>query len=171
VRGDVRLAIIAAVADNRVIGAGGKMPWKLSTDLKRFKQLTLGKPVIMGRRTWVSLGKPLADRLNIVVTRDRRFSADGGVVAHSFDEGVAIAEDWARAHHVDEVMVIGGGEIYAQAMARASRLYLTHVQARPDGDTHFPDVPPSIWRVASHESHPAGEKDTAPTRFVIYERQ
>lgn len=166
-----RLALIAAVAENGIIGADGEMPWKLSTDLKRFKQLTLGKPVIMGRHTWVSLGKPLSDRLNIIVTRDRRFTADGGIVAHTLDEGIAIADDWARGQHVDEVMVIGGGEIYRQAIDKADRLYLTHVLARPSGDTHFPDVPASMWRATLQESHPAGEKDTAATRFVVYERR
>jgi dihydrofolate reductase len=166
-----RLALIAAVAENGVIGADGKIPWKLSTDLQRFKRLTLGKPVIMGRRTWASLGKPLVDRLNIVVTTDRHFTADGAIVVRSLDEGIAVAQDWARAHHADEVMVIGGGEIYAQAIGNADRLYLTHVAARPDGDTHFPEVMPSIWRAASQESHPASDKDTAATRFVVYERQ
>lgn len=166
-----RLALIAAVAENGVIGADGKMPWKLSTDLKRFKQFTLGKPVIMGRRTWASLGKPLVDRLNVVVTRDGRFAADGAIIASSLDEAVALAQDWARANGADEIMVIGGGEIYAQAIGRADRLYLTYVQASPEGDTHFPDVSPSIWREVSQESHPAGERDTAATRFVVYERR
>jgi dihydrofolate reductase len=166
-----RLALIAAVAENGVIGADGKMPWKLSTDLKRFKQLTLGKPVIMGRRTWASLGKPLVDRLNIVVTHDRRFSADGAVVAHSLDEAVALANDWARGQGGDEVMVIGGGEIYRQAIGKADRLYLTHVEAAPAGDAHFPEVPTTVWQATSRESHPAGDKDTAPTRFVVYDRR
>ncbi len=169
--GDVRLALIAAVANNGVIGADGKMPWKLSTDLKRFKRLTIGKPVIMGRLTWDSLSKPLADRLNIVVSRDRSFAADGAIVARSLDEAAAVAGDWARGHHADEIMVIGGGEVYAQAIGRADRLYLTHVQARPEGDTHFPEVRPEMWREISRESFSAGERDTAATEFAVYDRR
>ena len=169
--GDIRLAIIAAVAENRIIGARGAMPWRLSSDLKRFKQLTLGKPVIMGRRTWVSLGKPLAGRLNIVVTSNAGFHADGAVVAHSLDEAVAMASDWARGRGVSEIMVIGGGAVYAEAIGRADRLYLTHVHARPEGDTVFPEIAQSLWRAASREDHAAGEMDSAASAFVVYERQ
>ena len=169
--GDIKLAIIAAVAENRIIGADGAMPWKLSTDLKRFKQLTLGKPVIMGRRTWQSLGKPLVGRLNIVVTGDEGFVADGGVTAHSFDEAVALASDWARGHGVAEIMVIGGGKIYAEAIGKADRLYLTWVRARPVGDTGFADFAPESWSELSRESYPAGETDSEATEFVVYERR
>lgn len=168
---DIRLALIAAVADNRVIGINGTMPWKLATDLRRFKQLTLGKPVVMGRRTWESLRKPLAGRLNIVISGNHGFVADGGVVAHSLDEAIAIAKDWARGHGCNEVMVAGGGDIYAQAIGRADRLYITHIHSRPEGDAHFPEIDAAIWRAVSRESHPAGERDSEATEFVVYERR
>lgn len=169
--GHVRVALIAAVADNRVIGRRGEMPWKLSTDLRRFRQLTLGKPVIMGRRTFESLGKPLAQRINIVVTGNSLYVVDGGIVAHSLDEALAIAMDWARGHGGDEVMVAGGGDIYAQAIGKADRLYITHVRARPQGDTLFPEIDTTVWQAVSRESHPAGEGDSEATEFVVYERR
>jgi dihydrofolate reductase len=147
------------------------MPWKLATDLKRFKQLTLGKPVVMGRRTWESLRKPLAERLNIVISGNSGFVADGGVVAHSLDEAIAVSKDWARGHGRDEVMVAGGGDIYAQAIGKADRLYVTHVRARPEGDTYFPEIDAASWRAVSREAHPAGERDTEATEFVVYERR
>jgi dihydrofolate reductase len=167
----IRLALIAAVAENQVIGDKGAMPWKLASDLKRFKQLTLGKPVILGRRTWVSLKKPLADRLNIVVTGDRSIAPDGALVAHSLDEAIAIAKDWARGHEQVEVMVAGGGEIYAQAIGMADRLYITHVHSRPEGDALFPEIDAARWRAASRESHAAGERDSEASEFVVYERR
>jgi dihydrofolate reductase len=166
-----RIALIAAVADNRVIGHKGAMPWRLATDLKRFKQLTLGKPVIMGRRTWESLRKPLSDRLNIVLSANRGFVADGGIVAHSLDEAIAIARDWVRGRSGDEAMVAGGGEIYAEAIGMADRLYITHVRSRPEGDAHFPEIDAAMWREVSRESYPAGEQDTEATDFLVYERR
>jgi dihydrofolate reductase len=166
-----RLVLIAAVADNSVIGFKGEMPWKLGTDLKRFKQLTLGKPVIMGRRTWDSLRKPLADRLNIIVSGNRTLVVDGGVVAHSLHEAIAIAKDWARGHGQDEVMILGGGHVYAEAIDAADRLYITHVRSRPEGDAFFPEIDATKWRAVSHESHPRGERDTEATEFVVYERR
>jgi dihydrofolate reductase len=165
-----RLALVAAVARNGVIGSGGGMPWRLSTDMKRFKQLTIGKPVIMGRRTFASLKTPLAGRLNIVITRDANFHPDGAVTVGSLDAAIARAEAAAASDGVDELMVIGGGEIYRQAIASADRLYITHVEAAPDGDTHFPQIDPAQWRVVSRQAFPAGEKDSAATELVIYDR-
>jgi dihydrofolate reductase len=165
-----RVALIAAVADNGVIGAGGAMPWRLSTDMKRFRQLTMGKPVIMGRKTFASLGKPLAGRTNIVITRRVGFAAEGATVMPSLAAALAAAGDVAAADGAGEVMVIGGGEIYALAMPQAARLYVTHVHARPEGDTYFPAIDPAAWRAVTREDVPAGEKDSAPTTFVTYER-
>lgn len=159
------ISMIAAVAENGVIGSDGGMPWRLSTDMQRFKALTMGKPVLMGRRTWQSFPKrPLPGRVNIVVTRDPDFAAEGAVVVHSVEDGVELAGN------VDELCVIGGGQIYAQMMARADRLDITHVLARLEGDTLFPTIEPDMWRLASEEFVPAGERDDHDTRFVVYER-
>lgn len=164
------IALIAAVAENGVIGAGGAMPWRLATDMKRFKALTMGKPVIMGRKTFASIGKPLAGRANIVVTRERRFLAEGVTVAPDLAEAIAAATAAAARTGVGEVMVIGGGEIYAQAMPHADRLYVTHVHAAPEGDARFPRIDPGMWRAVAREAFAAGEKDSAATTFVTYER-
>ena len=166
----VRLSLIAAVADNGVIGAGGKMPWRLSTDMKRFRRLTLGKPVIMGRKTFATIGKPLDGRQNIVVTRQAGFDADGVQVSPSLETAIGIAAERAVAEGGDEVMVIGGGEIYALALSLADRLYITHVEAAPEGDTRFPEIDPGTWRATRTERIPVGDKDSAATRFVVYER-
>ena len=168
---DIAVSIIAAVAENGVIGDGGGMPWRLSTDMRRFKALTMGKPVVMGRRTFESIGKPLAGRINIVVSRRRDHRAEGATVAASFDAALEEAKEAARQAGVDEVFVIGGGEIYAAAMARADRLYITHVAARPDGDTRFPAIDPRYWARVSEERVPEGEKDSAATTFTVYHRR
>ncbi len=166
--GKTTLSIIAAVAENGVIGADGAMPWRLSTDMKRFKRLTMGKPVVMGRKTFESIGKPLPDRLNIVVTRQADFRAGGVEVKASLDLALAFAAE--RAGEAGEVVVIGGGQVYAAAMARADRLYITHVALRPEGDVRFPVIDPAVWREVSREVVPAGERDSAATTFVVYER-
>lgn len=160
-----RLSIIAAVAQNGVIGQDGDMPWKLSTDLKRFKAITTGKPVVMGRKTYASIGRPLPHRVNIVVTRDRDFGADGVTVVPSLEAALAASAD------ADEVMVIGGGEIYRAFMDRADRLYITHVEAAPAGDTYFPAIDPSVWEAVSTELVPVGPCDTAASRFTTYQRR
>jgi dihydrofolate reductase len=169
----MHVAIFAAVAGNGVIGRDNGLPWRLSGDLKRFKALTIGKPVIMGRRTWESFPRrPLPGRLNIVVTRDGDFRAEEAEVVHSLDEALARAEAWAReGKGADEICIIGGGEIYRQAIAIADRLYITHVLASPDGDTRFPDIDPAAWTQMSVEDHPAGEKDSHATRFAVYSRK
>jgi dihydrofolate reductase len=158
------VALIAAVAENGVIGVDGGMPWRLSTDMKRFKALTVGKPVIMGRKTYESLGKPLPERTNIVVSRQPDFAPDGVVVAGN------LAEALEKAGPVDEIMVIGGGELYRGAMNEADRLYITHVAVRPAGDTVFPAIDPQIWRVVRAEEVPVGPRDSAATRFAVYQR-
>jgi dihydrofolate reductase len=166
----IRLSIIAAVAENGVIGAGNEMPWKLSNDLKRFKALTMGKPVIMGRKTFESIGKPLAGRVNIVVTGRKDFAPVGVTVVPGVDQALVTAEEGALAAGDDEIMVIGGGEVYRSAIGRADRLYITHVEAAPEGDTHFPAIDPAIWRATTAERLPSGPKDSAASTFVIYER-
>lgn len=165
----VRVSLIAAVATNGVIGAGGKLPWRLSSDMKRFRRLTMGRPVIMGRKTFETIGKPLDGRLNIVVTRQAGFRADGIAVAPSFDAALRLAEE-RTATGAEEVMVIGGGEIYAAALPIADRLYITHVESAPEGDTRFPAIDLGVWRVTATERLPAGDKDSAATTFTVYER-
>jgi dihydrofolate reductase len=164
----VRLSLIAAVARNGVIGAAGAMPWRLRTDMLRFKRLTMGKPVVMGRKTYETLGKPLAGRTNIVVSRRNGAVAEGVVLAPTIDAALDKAVDIAGPG--GEVMVIGGGEIYAATVGRADRLYITRVDAEPAGDTHFPPIDPALWVRASEETVPAGESDSAATVFTIYER-
>lgn len=169
----MHIALFAAVADNGVIGRDNGLPWRLSTDMKRFKATTMGKPLVMGRRTWESFPKrPLPGRPNIVVTRDRDFRADGADVVHSLDEALTLARVRARCiAGADEICVIGGGRVYAQAMSVADRLYITHVLASLEGDTHFPPIDPAVWEAVSVEEHPAGEKDSHATRFVVYHRR
>ena len=171
--GHLPVVIVAAVSTNGVIGRDGDMPWKLSTDLKRFKAMTLGKPVVLGRKTLESFGgKPLPGRPHIVVTRDRSYEVAGVETAHSLDDALARAQAIAAETGAGEVAVIGGGEIYAQAMAVADRLYLTHVDAViTDGDTLFPDVDASVFELVEQTSVPAGEKDNFPTVFAVYHRR
>jgi dihydrofolate reductase len=156
----MRIRFVVAVAENGVIGRDGAMPWRLSTDMKRFKATTTGKPVVMGRKTWESLPKrPLPGRLNIVVTRDAAYAAEGACVAASFDEALALA------------CVIGGGEIYAAALPLADSLDVTHILAEIDGDTRFPAIDPALWQEISSEEFPAGDKDSHATRHAVYRRR
>ncbi len=164
------VAIIVAVAENGVIGANGKMPWHLPSELKYFRSRTIGKPIIMGRKTFRSIGKPLPGRDNIVVTRDPGFSADGITVAASLDAALAIARDLAARSGADEIMIAGGGEIYRQALPLASRLYLTRVKASPAGDAHFPLPADTEWRLVEEHAIPTGERDTAAATAQVYER-
>ncbi|CDN54378.1 Dihydrofolate reductase [Neorhizobium galegae bv. officinalis bv. officinalis str. HAMBI 1141] len=168
-----RLVIIAAVSQDGVIGRDGDMPWRLSTDLKRFKALTLGKPVIVGRRTFDSFGgRPLPGRPHVIVTRNPDFHYDGVDVAASFDEAVEIAGRRAQETGSDEIFVLGGGEIYAQAIGIADMLRITHVETGiSDGDTLFPAIDPDLFDKVEEIAVPAGEKDSYPTRFATYVRR
>lgn len=166
----VTLSLIAAVAENGIIGADNDMPWRLSTDLRRFKALTMGKPIIMGRRTFQSVGKALPGRLNIVVSRDQSLALEGAVVVASLEAAFDIARHDALQSGMGEIMVTGGGQIYAEAIGRSDRLYITHVKAAPKGDTRFPDIDESIWKVVAEERFPSSEKDSAETVYRLYER-
>ena len=146
------------------------MPWRLRSDMQRFRRITLGKPVIMGRKTFETIGKPLDGRVNIVVTRRASFAPAGVEAAPTLKAAISHARAEARAAGVEEVMVIGGGEIYAAAMPFADRLYITHVEATPEGDVHFPDIDAAVWQPVSTESVAMGPNDSAATRFVVYER-
>jgi len=155
-------ALVAALARHRVIGVGNRLPWRLPEDLQRFKRLTMGAPVIMGRRTRESIGRPLPGRRNIVVTRERAATWEGCVVAHSLDEALALAND------APEAFVIGGAELYAQALPRAARLYLTLIDADYAGDAWFPEFDAAAWREVARESGVSA--DGLGYAFVDYER-
>lgn len=165
------IVLVAAVGENGVIGADNDMPWRLPTDLKHFKALTLGRPVIMGRKTFESLGKPLPGRPNIVVTRNAGFDAQGASVVSSLEQALERAGSLAREGEADSIVVMGGGEIYKAAMPFADRLEITRVHARPDGDTRFPDIDPQIWREEARFVPERGPKDSADMTFLTYRRR
>lgn len=167
---NVSISLVVAVAENGVIGASGDMPWRLSTDLQRFKKLTLGKPMIMGRKTFDSIGKALPGRTTLVVTRDREWQREGVVVVGGLDAALELAREIALADDGDEICVVGGGEIYAQAMQYADTLHVTEVHAQPDGDTYFPKIDEAVWSLDHRETIPEGEKDTAGTTYKVFKR-
>ena len=158
------ISLIVAASANHVIGVQGELPWRLSDDLRRFKDVTMGKPIIMGRKTWDSIGRPLPGRQNIVITRQKDFTAEGCDVAGSVDEALGKAGDAA------EVMVIGGSEVYALFMPRADRLYLTRVHTEVDGDAFFPAISETEWRLADEEHHAADERNEHAFSFQRFER-
>jgi dihydrofolate reductase len=167
----MEVVLIVAVADNGVIGAGGAIPWRLKTDQQRLKMLTTGKPVVMGRKTFVSLRRPLPGRTNIVVTRDGNFRAAGAVVATSFADARAVATGDALRRSATEIAVIGGAEIYAQWMPYADRLEITEVHARPEGDTYFAAIDAADWKEVARVRNPAGPDDSAEFSYVTYRRR
>ena len=158
----VSLVVAAGLDDG--IGKGGRMPWHLPADLRHFKQLTLGRPVIMGRKTLQSIGRPLPGRRNLVVTRDTSFSVRGFEICHSLDEALQLTSE------VAETMVIGGGEVYRAAWSRASRIYLTRVRMQTRADTFFPAVDPAEWRETAREDHRADPDNPHDYSFIVYER-
>jgi dihydrofolate reductase len=159
------ISLVVAVARGGIIGRDGGLPWHISSDLKRFKQLTMGKPVIMGRKTWESLPKrPLPGRQNIVITRDKTYRAEG---AHCV---ASLAQALTAAGEVDEICVIGGGSIYREALPLAGRIYFTDVDLDVEGDTHFPVLTPNEWQETAREVHPRGEKDSAGFVLRVLER-
>jgi dihydrofolate reductase len=160
------LSLIAAVAKNGVIGGDNRLLWRIKADLRHFRELTLGKPVIMGRKTYDSIGKPLPGRTNIVVTRDKTLRIDGATVVHDLAAALAAAKAIGG-----EIMIAGGADIYAQTIGMAERLYLTDVDLEPDGDAIFPPVDRAIWKEARRISHPKGPDDDAAYAFVDYVRR
>ncbi len=164
------LAMIVAVARNGVIGSDGDLPWRMSSDLRHFKAMTMGKPMIMGRKTFESLGGVLPGRPHIVVTRQPDFAHDGVEVVSSLEVALEKGRALAVASGAEEVMVIGGGEIYRQALGLAKRIYLTEVHLDADGDTRFPDLERDEWAEISREELTAGENDCANYAFVVFER-
>ena len=158
-----RLTLIAARARNGVIGRNNQMPWKIPGEQPYFKRMTMGHPIVMGRKTWESIGRPLPGRRNIVITRDRAYAALGADVVGSLEDALSLAG-------ADEVFVIGGGQLYAEAMPRASRLLLTEIDADFDGDTFMPPPDRAQWRETSREDHPPAGDRAFGYSFVVYER-
>jgi dihydrofolate reductase len=167
----MEIVLIVAVAENGVIGSSGTIPWRLKTDLQRFKTLTLGKPIVMGRKTFVSLRRPLPGRTNIVVTRDASFRAAGAVVTTSLADARAVATGDALRRLATEIAVIGGAEIYTQWMEYADRLEITEVHAKPAGDTYFATIDAAVWEEVARVRNAAGPDDSADFSFVTYRRR
>jgi dihydrofolate reductase len=167
----IETVLIVAVAENGVIGAEGAIPWRLKSDMQRFKALTSGKPVVMGRKTFVSLKRPLPRRTNILITRDASYRAAGAVVTTSLEAARAVARGDALRRSAVEIAVIGGAEIYAQWMEYADRLEITEVHASPSGDTRLAPIDASRWEEVARERHAAGPDDSAPYSYVTYRRR
>lgn len=161
----ILISIIAAMGRNRVIGAGNRLPWRLPADLHWFRETTLGKPLLMGRRTYESIGRALPERLNIVVTRTPDYVAEGCTVVHSIEDALEAAGDYAEA------MVIGGASLYEELLPRARRMYLTVIDANFEGDTVFPPFAPGAWREVERHDHPADEKNPYPYSFIVLDRR
>lgn len=166
----MNIVFVVAVAENGVIGRDNAMPWRISSELKHFRVLTIGKPVLMGRKTFTSIGKPLPGRTNIVVTRERDLKLAGAVVANSLPLALDVAAGDALRRGVSDVMVIGGGEIFRELMPRAYRLEFTRVHAAPEGDAFFPEIDLTRWRETRRTFHAAGPKDDHDFTTVTYER-
>jgi dihydrofolate reductase len=162
----MKISIIAAMGDNNVIGSHGKIPWHLPADFKRFKELTMGHPIIMGNKTFESIGKPLPGRTNIVLAKDQGYAAEGCVVVHSLDAALELAEK-----ETDEAFIIGGGMVYALAMPVADRIYLTKVSGMFEGDTFFPEIDENKWMLTDSEPHAADTKNPFDYTFCVYEKQ
>lgn len=158
------------MARNRVIGRDNALPWRLPADMKHFRELTTGHPVLMGRKTFESLGRPLPNRTNIVVSTDRHYAPPGCLVAHSLDEALALAD--AHVPPDDpEIFVIGGEKLYAQMLPRADRLYMTRVETDAEGDARFPEFDLGAWREIRRDLHPADDKNPFPCTFLTLERK
>ena len=164
------LALVAAVARNGVIGGDNRLLWKLRSDMHHFRAITMGKPLLMGRRTWDSIGRPLPGRETIVVTRDRQFQPEGAEIAHDIEKALELAQISAARLNADEVIVAGGGELYAQLIGRCATLHLTEVNLAPQGDAVFPPLEPGLWREIHREHHEAGPGDEVDFDFVDYIR-
>lgn len=165
------LSLVAAVADNGVIGHDNRLIWRLKTDLRRFRDLTWAKPMLMGRRTFQAIGRPLPGRETIVLTRDEGFAVEGVRVVHGLDEALALADEIAARTGARELAVVGGAEVYALTLPRAERLHLTLVHAAPEGDVVFPPFDRAAFREVFREAHPSGPDDEYPFTFVDLDRR
>lgn len=160
------LSAIAAAAENRVIGKDNKMPWHMPADLKHFKTLTSGHPVLMGRKTYESIGKPLPNRTNIIMTRDMNYSAPDCIIVNTVEAAVSMADEL----EMDEIFVIGGAEVYRQLLSQIQRIYLTEIHHQFEGDAYFPELNPDEWKEVSRERHAADENNKYDYSFVVLER-
>lgn len=160
-----RISLIVAIARNGVIGRQGGLAWHLPADLRHFRQITTGHPIIMGRKTYESIGRPLPGRQNIIVTRDVTFKAEGCQIVHSLDEALQFV------NHASEVFIIGGANLYAQTLALAHKLHVTHIDATIEGDVYFPEMDWNQWRQTMQELHAADDKNAYNYAFTVYERQ
>ena len=163
--------MIAGVAENGVIGSDQTIPWRVPSDMAYFKAMTMGKPIVMGRKQFETVGKPLPGRVNIVITRQQGYQAEGVLVFHNVDAALAKAREIAVADGVDEIMIIGGGELYAQLMPQAGRLYVSHIDLAPEGDVRFPVIDPAIWAIVDLPEVTPSIKDEASYRVKVYERR
>jgi dihydrofolate reductase len=168
---DLTVSLIVAVAENGIIGRAGGLPWRLSSDLKTFRRLTMDKPIIMGRKTFQSIGKPLDGRDNIVVTRDPSFEPAGVSTCDTVSDALILARILAKTRGAEEIMVIGGVEVFDAALPVADRIYLTRVHAEVEGDRHFAALDPAEWKETSRETLAKGPRDDHPSTLFIYERR
>ena len=166
----MKRSMIVAMAENRVIGINNKLPWYLPNDLNYFKQVTMGKPIVMGRKTFESIGKPLPGRANIVITRNQAWQAQGVKVAHSLEQAYSLAEAIAEIDGQDELMIIGGDQIYQSSLPEIDRIYLTKVHASVEGDAWFPEVNWDEWQELGREDFPAEGPNPYAYSFIVYER-
>jgi dihydrofolate reductase len=167
----MNVVLVAAIAENGIIGRGDALPWRLKSDMQHFRALTMGKPVVMGRKTFLSIGKPLAGRTTIVVSRDRAFAAPGIVVAPGIDVALAVARGDALRRNTDAIVIAGGADVYEQTLPHATQLAITHVHKKVDGDARFPAIDPRLWRESARDERQAGVEDDAAFAFVTYSRQ
>lgn len=167
----MEIVLVAAIGENNVIGREGQLPWRLKSELQHFKRLTINRPVIMGRKTFESIKKPLPQRTNIVVTRDLSRPAHGGILALGVEAALSIARKDAAQRGVDEIMVIGGSDIFDATLPIATRLEITHVYAAPPGDTYFPPIDPNVWQQVSRREHAPGPEDETGFATAVYKRR
>tara|TARA_R110002020_G_scaffold63368_1_gene169212 strand:+ start:271 stop:795 length:525 start_codon:yes stop_codon:yes gene_type:complete len=166
-----KIAMIVGVAENGVIGSDQTIPWRIPSDMAFFKRTTMGKPIIMGRKQFETVGKPLPGRSNIVVTRQTGYQPEGVIVVSGLEDALAAARAIATRDQVDEVMIIGGGDIYAQMLDRADRLYVSHIALSPQGDVRFPAIDPAVWTVTDMPETAPDPRDQAAYRVKVYERR
>lgn len=164
------IVLVAAIAENGVIGRGNALPWRLKSDMAHFRAVTMGKPVVMGRKTYLSIGRPLKGRTTIVVSRDRSLAVPGAVVAPSLDAAMTAARGDSLRRGADAIVIVGGAEIYAQIMERATRLAITHVHLRAEGEARFPPIDAREWQEIARSEHPAAADDDAAFAVVDYVR-
>jgi dihydrofolate reductase len=168
--GEYKIVLVVAIAENGVIGRGGKLPWHLKSELQHFKRVTLDHPVVMGRKTFQSLKRPLPERTNIVLTRNAGSAQPGVIYASDIDEALAVARADAKRRGVDAIMVIGGSDVFARTLPMADRLELTRVHASPEGDVWFPALDEKEWRETRRETHARGPDDEFDYTIYTYER-